>query len=875
MKIYQIRINDLKNPTIDSLPYLSWKTESEQSAYKIQVTSRKTEELVMDTGYINSPNSLYIPIHANLKPLEEYKVEIFAKDLEDKEMEKGTSYFTTGKLDSKWLGKWIRASFAKDRDEKNQRSSYLRRNFSLKKDIKRATLVISGLGQFYATIDGKKISDDFLPTPYTDYSKQVQYRVYDVKSLLDKDNLKTNETLKNEHTLAVILGNGFYNSTTRDPWQSATAIWKDCPKLLCELHIEYTDDTSDLIVSDESWKGSKGPIIFNQMRHGEHYDGRLFEEGWDLPSFNCNHWPDAKFVRAPGGKLKVMEMEAIKLRERFKPINKWKSTRGWIFDAGKSMAGIINIGLEGKKHSKITIRYSDLVYESGNLNHEELSSFNQDAPFHTDIYIKGSDEREYFACKFTYHGFRYIEVQANYEPSIDDIEILSISNDLEYRSTFTSSDEVVNQIQKITLNASESMFFSLMASDTAREQTSWTGDTGLSVEQLAFNYNSMAFFRNWQQVLRDAQLESGTVSCIVPSAGWGYNSLNGPDWSHPMYEVPTQFYRYYGDTKMIENNFAALSKYCDYLDTMANDGILNYGLGDWCPPFIGKSISVNMESFKCPITVSDTAYYHSALRAAKRNAEILNMPEAAKDFEKRANFVKDAFRREFFQKDTFSVKGDCQTATAMMIFHDLADDDEIPGLVNKLVEQIHENNDRLDFGILGMKAVTNALGQNGHAKLVLKMMTTPGFPSMKYWLDLGATTLRECWNGEGSQNHHMFSPISEFFYKYVAGIYPDRLAKGFDILRFVPPTDLDMDHAKATVDTPFGLSEIHWQKEDNKFTIDLVVPHSIKATLALPLKINNRDILAYLEKTDYTFKLDQKSNKYIVKLNHGKHNFVL
>lgn len=866
MRIYDITINDLFEPILDSVPRISWKTEAEniddiQKSYQVIVTKTDDNEIVWKSDVVFSKNSRYIPIKADLKPLTEYTCKILIQNQSDTLFKSVPFTFLTGKLKSTWSGKWIRAYYAKEKGEVNHCASYLRKEFIIDKKVSKALLVICGLGQFEASINNKKVGTDFLSTPYTDFSKQVQYRIYDVKKYLEND----------ENAIGVILGNGFYNSTTNDPWQCSSAIWKDCPKLIAELHITYFDGTSQVLNSDDTWQSSKGPIIFNGMRHGEIYDARLEMDGWNMPRFQSDLWKNVKYVRAPGGILHVMEMEPIHVRHVYKPISKWKSNDGWLFDIGQSQSGIAHFALKGPKDKKITIRYSDILHEDNSLNQEALSSFNQDAPFHTDIYIKRSDDVEYYHPIFVYHGFRYLHIECDYEPDIDDIEVWSLCNDIKEKSQFECSSDTINAIQNLCIKSSESMCFSLMASDTAREQTSWTGDTALSVEQMATNFHCEAFFRNWQQVLRDAQLKSGIIPCIIPSAGWGYNGMNGPDWSHAIYEVPLQFYRYSGDVEMIKDNYTALSKYCDYLDVMANEGIVNYGLGDWCPPFLGKAISVNMESFKCPIEVSDTAYYHSTLKAAQTSAEILNMHNEAEDFKKRAEYVKLQFRKNFFDKSNYSVKGNCQTATAMMIFHNLANEDEVPFLTAKLVQQIKDNDYALDYGILGNKAVINALGENGYADLVITMLTRDSFPSMKKWLDMGATTLWECWNGGGSRNHHMFSCVSEFFYKYIAGIQPHVSAKGYDNILFNPPFDIQINNARATVNTPNGKACIDWKKNNFEYQLQLTVPDNTNAILNLPCIFKGQDIKSEIVRNNLKPEL-KYGTRYSVNLSAGKYS---
>ena len=829
MRIREIRINDLREPVLDSRPRISWKTEAdhpgeEQRAWRIEVCSEE-EEPVWDSGWIESREQLYADYEGPLLPLKRYAVHIWAESTAGSVCRSEAAWFGTAKLDQPWQGKWITAAFFREKGEKAKGAGYLRREFVCQKDVKRACLVICGLGNFEALLNGKRCAEEYLPTPYTDFSKRVLYRVFDVTKLLQDG----------KNALAVILGNGFYHVTTPDPWQSSCAVWNDVPKLICELHLTDSEGKETVLISDDSWKTARGPIVFNAMRHGEHYDAGLFQDGWDFGGFDETGWENASYVRAPGGRLKAAELEPIRRLQVRKPVKKWKTQDGWVFDAGQAQSGIADIRFGGKAGDTIRVRYSDILYEDGRLNQEALSGFNREEPFHTDLYTKRSDLPERWHPLFCYHGFQYLEISGNeWEPALSDVEIWSLGNAIQERGQFLCSDETVNRIQQLCCNSTSSMYFHVMASDTAREQLSWTGDTGLSCEQMLLNYAPEAFLKKWQQDLRDTQLESGTMPCIVPTAGWGYNGLNGPDWCNPIYEIPMQIYRYSGDKALLRENFSALMKYLGYLETMAVDGILSYGLGDWCAPFEGPALAVNMRNAKCPVAVSDTVFYYSALKAAQRCADILGEERAARQCGKRAYLVKQAFRNRFFDRETFTVSGDCQTSTALMLYHGLAGQEEEEGLVLRLLEQIHRDQDHLDFGILGMKAVCNVLGRYGHSALVLRMLTQKDYPSMKYWIDQGATTLWECWNGGGSHNHHMFSDVSAFFYKYIAGIAPMEHTEGFKEILFRPGINSGLDGAQAKVDTCRGTVFCGWKKAGEKFVIDLMIPAGATGILLLP-----------------------------------------
>ena len=839
MQITDCRINYLENPFIDRQPYVHWTPVDErrgcrQSAYRVRVQRLDDGVQVCDTGWVDSPDCSPIPLPMRCEPLTPYRYTVEAKDELGHSATPGEGRFWGAKCGQPFAGKWITGAFCDKRDNVLG-AVYLRREFAVTVPARRALLVICGLGYFQANINGQKVGDDYLSTPLTAFDQQVQYRVFDVTALLAPGG----------NALAVTLGNGFYNCFTKDCWATEAAVWRDVPKLLCELHLIAQDGSQQCIRSDDSWLTSPGPITLNGLRHGEYYDARLSFPGWDMPGFDAGAWKSARYCRAPGGTLSVMEMEPIRAFRRLHPRRKWRSSGGWMFDIGVAQSGVARIRFCGKAGDTLTVRYSDLIYENGELNQDALSGFVKNYRFQTDMYTKATDEPETFQTTFAFHGFQYLEISGNnWEPELEDIEVLSLANDLPVRGSFSCGDETVNRIQQAAVNSTRSMLFSVMNSDTVREKLSWTGDTGLSGEQMLLNFGPEAFMTKWMRDLRDAQRPSGMLPCIVPTPGWGFTFSNGPDWSQPIYELPRLLYLYSGDTRELTANYDALCRYIGFLDTMAIDHIVNYGLGDWCAPFEGPALTVNMSTFKCPVAVSDTAYYYAAVRFAAQCALILGKTEDAALYAVKADEIRRAFRERFYCRETSSVAGDCQTATAMMISFGLAEPDEVPGLVRTLTDIIARDGGKLDYGILGMKAVLTALGENGHAQLALDMLTTPEYPSIGHWLSQGATTLWECWNGEASHNHHMFSSVSDFLYKYVAGIRCE--APCYRQITFEPMLGGTLCSAQASVHSLRGEVSIRWEKSGDGFTVEVHVPVGAQAGLLLPARYQNKDVAACL-----------------------------
>ena len=827
----KIKVNSLVTPFIDTLPRFSWELAplAKQTAYTLTVAEDENFERTVFCVRVETDERANIRHDIALLPRTKYFVRV-AAETSDGETQTGETYFCTGFMGEEWDAKYITGGKARKRDEVLP-AVYLRREFTAKKP-RRAVLYVVGLGYFEAHINGEKAHDDFLTTPFTAYDKTILYRAFDVTEMI----------AEGENAIGVILGNGFYNCFTNDPWQTNTAPWRDVPKLMLELHMEYENGTEKLL-SDGTWSWVDGPIRFNGIRHGEEYDANFEKDGWDKPGYTGESAP-ARYVRAPGALLSLMEMEPIRVIAKYKPVLCRKTKNGYLYELAQNIAGVANITFRGSAGTRYTVRYTDRLLEDGEPDHDSLACFIRNYCFQTDVYTKKSDAPESIHALFTYHGFQYIEVSGGEHPELCDIEAWALCNDFEKRAEFTCSDEIINKIERLCHASTLSCCMHTLSADAVREKSSWTGDTGLSAEQLLINYNAENLMRKWQQDLRESMRPGGCMPCIVPSAGWGYSgNLNGPDWCNPMVDVPWNLYTEYGDVEVLKANYTALCAHVSYITSMSHDYIAEYGLGDWCAPFDGPAISVNMESYKCPLAVSDTAFYHSAVKMAEKYARILGFSADAEKYAALAAKVKAAFRAKFFDAENYTVYGDCQSATAMTVYHGLANEEEIPHLVETLARQIEREGYHPDFGILGCKSVVETLGRYGRADLVIKMLTNPTYPSMKVWLDMGATTLFECWNGGGSRNQHMFSSVSAFFHKYLGGI--SAAAPGYREIEFRPAIYTELTHASASVNTPYGKAACGFEKKDGKTTVRLTVPTGCRGKLFLGKSVREFDAGEY------------------------------
>ena len=869
LKLYGCTVNYLKNPCgIDENPRFSYKIDSDgrggrQLSRRIRVTDVMTGRILWDSGEMESENQILIPYEGDpLSPLTKYEYQIDIKT-DSEEAASGRGTFVTGKLGEKWSGKWISADFKRTREEFFG-AQYLRKDFTLSGTVRSAYLAICGLGYFEAYINGKKTGDDMLSPAFTRYDAECMYMVYDVLPLVKNG----------ENAIGVILGNGWYNCFAEDPWNTRAASWRHVPKLISELHITYEDGREETISSDPTWKSSKGPITFNGIRNGEFYDARLELGAWTISGYDDSAWSKTKIIKSPGGLLIAMEMEPIRIRKVFPAKKMWKSENGYVFDIGQNQAGVGRFRVRGAAGTEITFRYSDVLTDAGEIDVSAIGCFIKSGEFQTDKYIKKSDGEEEWNAVFTYHGFQYIEVSGiNYEPKLSDVSALTLCTDVENIGMFSCSDELLGKLQQLCRWSTISNMHSIPTDCPHREKNGWTGDVSLSSEQMLTNFGTRAFLSKWSRDMRTSQRPAGQIPCVVPSTGWGYYGLMGPDWSSALITVPYNIYLYNADIEILRLNYEPIKKNCDFMESMTVDYTLDYGTGDWCAPFEGPAIGKNMGSYKCPVEVSDTGFFYNAAMTVVKMARLFGNEADEAYYGELAEKIKTAFREKFFDKETYTVKGDCQTATAVMLYFGLCEEEEREPLLRRLIEQIEEKDWHLDFGVLGCKFVMHTLGAMGEGNIGHRMLAQRTFPGCQRWIELGATTLWECWNGGGSQNHHMFSDLSSFLYKYVGGISPDEKEPGFRHTILRPAVDCGMESASASHDSMYGEVACYWANRGGRLSLNLKVPFGCHATLYLPKKHMNA--LKEGDKPAYLLgKFGESDKEFFVELSSGEYQLT-
>lgn len=688
---------------------------------------------------------------------------------------------------------------------------YFRREFFCPDSFSDAFLYICGLGYCKVWLNGEAVSENILEPVVTQYDKRVHYLKYNLAGLLRKG----------QNVLAVVLGTGWYNNHSHIGWQFNCANWRDNPKLLCEL---FADDKC-LLKSDLDWKvTTDGPIVYDSLRNGESYDARLEMPGWNDIGFDDSAWKNAVQVAPPPGILQQQEVEPIKVFQEYEPCASKKLPDGIVYDFPLNIAGWCKLQVKGEKGAKISLIYGELKSENGDLDIENISYNNYSKRQHLDTYILNGKGTESWEPSFTYHGFQFVKVQISGKAEIVSLKARFIHSDFKEIGHFKSSDATLNRLQELTKISYLSNYVGIPTDCPQREKNGWTGDALLAAETGLWNFQSAAGYRHFTRVLADTQRLSGQLPGIAPSAGWGYNWGSGPAWDSFLIQAPWYVYLYTGDDSSIKENYPEMLKYMEFCRNMARDNLLYFGLGDWCHHDRERIADIGITS---------SGYYHKNAIIMAKFAELLNYEEDKKYFLTLASDIRNSFRKKFYHGNGLYGLGEW-TALACAVFQGLANKEEAEKACQRLVELVRLNKHKADFGILGAKYVPRVLSDAGYIEDAFLLITQPEFPGWGHWIQRGAASLWENWDGKESRNHIMFGDISAWMYEYLGGVRPTEEAVGFKKIIIKPQAVSALNFIEMTYESKYGLIKSSWQKKNRDFVLQVEIPENSNADLTMP-----------------------------------------
>lgn len=752
------------------------------------------------------------------------------------------SFWKTGLFNAgDWQGKWIQNSKRLPEIDSilynDHPAPLFRKQFSIPKKVKSATLYVGALGYFEAYVNGKSVSKAMLEPGQTEYSKRIFYSSYDVTSVVEQK----------ENCIGIMSGNGWYNPLPLKMWGSINLkknMTVGQPAFIAQLNIDFEDGTSSSVFSDESWAVADGPILRNNVYLGEHYDSRKVVPGWNSVSFDASNWKPAVKASSPEGKLRAQNQPPVVIGDRLTPLNIYKEGDKQMIDFGRNFGGVIRLKIKTTESKKIYIRYGELLYPDGSLN-VMTSTAGQvkksgiggpgapDTAYQQDVFITAGTGVEIFQPKFTYHGFRYAEV-SGYAGTLEkgDVEGLVMYADVPEAGTFICSDTLINKIQQACRNTFLSNLFSVQSDCPHREKFGYGGDIVATCEALMNNFDMSSFYRKTVIDFADAARSDGGLTETAPyvgiaDKGLGTNGAGPIEWGTVHPELLYRLYQYYADKQLMAQQYPVVKKWVDFLRTHAKNNVIDITIGDH------ESID------KKDLSVSGTSFYYYNVRLLAYMANILDKKQDVTDYGALAQQIKKTFIDNFVDSVSGKVGMGTQATQSHALYFNLLPETAVQNALQLMEREIRErHNGHIATGMFGTKFLPEMLSRHGKTDLAYQVVTKPGFPGWEYMLANGATTIWEHWafsDNTFSHNHPMFGVVSEWFFRHLAGIRPADDAVGFNKIIIQPGTK-NLTFAKADYFSILGKVSSSWQLQKGELNIDITIPVNATADLFLPAK---------------------------------------
>ncbi len=865
---------DVKNPRF------GWKLRSReknlyQKAYRIRLFTG--EDLAADTGVVESKCSVDVEIPGfEASPMTRYDWVLQVWDTLGRQAE-SESRFETGRMGIPFAGGWVepeqeptppsmvgkdmskaadgvnpykkvKRDFAEFRPPKR-----IRIPFAVSRPVKQARIYATAHGIYELEVNGIKADERKFAPEFTTYHKILQVQTYDVTSVLHQG----------ENVIGVTIADGWWAGrvgTTGDCCQ-----YGDRLGLLLDCVIRYQDGTTETVTGEQG-VSSTGPFVYADLFVGERYDARKETPGWSSPGFDDSAWKPVKKVLYPMDNLVGQYAPPVEEVCTLKPKAVFTSPAGeTILDAGRVVAGVVSFTVNAPKGVVITLEHSEVLDEKGNY-YNNILGVNKEQ---TDVYITREGTQSY-CPHFTYHGFRYVRISGwPGRISASDFAIHVYSSRMEDIGTFACSDPRLNQLTRNILSSQLANTISIPTDCPQREKAGWTGDIAVFAPTLTFNREADAFLSGWMNSLRIDQLPSGAVPDVVPdlpayksflTESFGFETSCG--WGDAVILVPLALYRQYGDTRILEENYGAMTRWMDYIQDRCENfhpdeyqtwdekhkersrylWNTDFHFGDWLIPSV---VLGNPDGMAMNTTATATMKYVApayAAFSAKNMGEIAGILGKEKDqeaYEKRYERIRQAFMEEYVHQDG-TMDADFQGIYVLALKFGLVPDELRERMTEHLCQMIRDNRGCLDTGFLSVPFLLDVLMENGQRQMAYQILFQTKCPSWLYMVEHGATTMWESWGATGedgtvstySYNHYAFGCVGEWIYREIGGL--KMLEAGYKKILVEPALDCGLTSAAVSEETPWGKASVSWEILEKKALVHVEVPVGTEAEIRLP-----------------------------------------
>ncbi len=735
---------------------------------------------------------------------------------------------------------------------------YLRKDFDLAQRVRRAVLYVTALGLYEVHINGRRVGNHVFAPDWTDYRKRVRYQAYDVTTLLKKG----------DNALAAILASGWYSGHIGN---GGYQFFGKVPALLAQLEVTYDDGSTKTIVTDSSWKSHLSPILSSDFMLGETYDARQEVKNWDKPGLDESRWIPVKLREEPSLLLQAQVMQPVRELCELKPKKVTEPQGGhWVYDLGQNMVGVVRLKVSVPAGTEVTLRHAEMLNPDGTLYTKNLRG-----AVSIDHYICKGQGTEIWQPRFTFHGFRYVELTGLAErPKADAVTGIVIGSDTPQTGQFTCSDPLLNQLQSNIQWGQRGNYLSVPTDCPQRdERLGWMGDAQVFIRTATYNADVAAFFTKWLVDVDDGQSQNGSFSDVSPNTD-GKGGV--PGWGDAGVICPWTIYEVYGDKRILERHLPAMIKWVEYLrrhsDNLIRDRDRGNDYGDW--------LSINADT---PKDLIGTAYFAYSTHLVAESCAALGHFEDAAKYEQLFQDIKAAFIKRYVAADG-RIQGNTQCAYVLALRFGLLPDDLRPKAAQYLEDDIQARGWHLSVGFLGVSYLLPALTRADEAQTAYRLLLQDTYPSWLFEVKQGATTIWERWDGwtpdkgfedprMNSFNHYAFGSCGEYLFSNIGGIRP--ASPGFKTILIDPVICSGLTWAKTSYDSIHGRIATFWKVDGSRLTLKVTVPANTSATVYVPAKnaASVRESGKPLNQATGIKLLRQENNKVVLEIGSGTYSF--
>jgi alpha-L-rhamnosidase len=846
LSLYDLRLEYRVNPVgiFTKNPRFSWKIAADkqncfQKSWAVELArDRDFKTLLWQSGFRESRESHLVPYGGEpLASSTGYYWRVKIRDAAGEESPwSETAFFSTTMFSS---DEWKAVFISGEGEDAGDSSAAVlfRKEFSVRGELRSARLYASAKGIYEAFCNGRRVGDEVLSPGFTEYRSRLLFQTYDVSDLI----------VKGPNALGFLVGPGWYKGDLAS-WLAKRNLFGSRTALIAQLRLEYADGSVEIIATGEDWSRAPAPLLFSELYHGEIYDARLEEPGWDRAGFSYA-WEPVYIEGGDQGLLKPRDGLPVKEQEFLKPVKFFISPRGErVIDFGQNISGWVRFKVQGKAGDRVKIRHAEILDSPGNFYTENLRKARQ-----TVEYILRGDGIESYHPHCCFQGFRYIAVD-EYPGEIDlnNFEAAAIYSDMRAAGEFHCSNPLLNQFIRNVRWSLKDNFVDIPSDCPQRdERLGWTGDANIFSRAAGFFMETAPFFRKWLRDMAESQFPDGRIPHVVPDVlnGIGERDANiktnagACAWADAVAGIPWTLYMYFNDKAILEELYPSMKKWVEYVRSVSRDGLLfdtGFHFGDW----IALDAKEGSYFGATPNDLSATVYYAYSAEILSKSAAVLGRKDDAEFYRKLREDIGAAFKKEFFTPNG-RLAAATQTACILVLNFDLCPPEYKKRCLETLISLLAENDNHLTTGFLGTPYALKVLSENGRPDLAYELLLKEDFPSWLYQVKRGATTVWEHWDGlkpdgtmwspdMNSFNHYAYGAVSDWVFSVLGGIDTDGEGPGFARIVFQPCPGPGIDWAETVYESAYGRIRLRWEISGGNMNIGVEIPPNTGARLVLP-----------------------------------------